>query len=172
MWETRVRAITRMASQYSKPVLERSWMFAAVILTFIAPIVAYYDFIGHFDSEQIDEDRQNQIVWQARLIALVVTVGLWVVMFLPIAIWKYMGRVRVNKMIDRWAKDDVRSASSYAAIPTWKVTMPGMFRDGIVGLNSHLQADSSCSTLLGSFRSWLSASLRHLAALNLRIYLR
>jgi fatty acid desaturase len=160
-------------------------------LTFIAPIVAYYDFIGHFDSEQIDEDRQNQIVWQARLIALVVTVGLWVVMFLPIAIWKYMviliwflyhfsvlkrvlekGRVRVNKMIDRWAKDDVRSASSYAAIPTWKVTMPGMFRDGIVGLNSHLQADSSCSTLLGSFRSWLSASLRHLAALNLRIYLR
>ncbi|KAG1765028.1 hypothetical protein EDD22DRAFT_881758 [Suillus occidentalis] len=132
MWETRVRAITRMASQYSKPVLERSWMLVAVILTFVAPIVAYYDFIGHFDNEQIDEDRQNQIVWQARLIALVVTVGLWVVMFLPIAIWKYMGRVRVNKMIDRWAKDDVRSASSYAAIPTWKVTMPGMFRDGIV----------------------------------------
>lgn len=52
--------------------------------------MAYYDFIGHFDIEQIDEDRQNQIVWQARLIALVVTVGLWVVMFLPIAIWKYM----------------------------------------------------------------------------------
>lgn len=132
VWETRVRAITRMASQYSKPVLERSWMFVAVILTFIAPIVAYYDFIGHFDNELIDEDRQNQIVWQARLIALVVTVGLWVVMFLPIAIWKYIGRVRVNKMIDRWAKDDVRSAASYAAIPTWKVTMPGMFRDGIV----------------------------------------
>lgn len=52
--------------------------------------MAYYDFIGHFDNEQIDEDRQNQIVWQARLIALVVTVGLWVVMFLPIFIWKYM----------------------------------------------------------------------------------
>jgi fatty acid desaturase len=59
-------------------------------LTFIAPIVAYYDYIRHFDDEQIDEDRQNQIVWQARLIAFVVTVGLWIVIFLPIAIWKYM----------------------------------------------------------------------------------
>jgi hypothetical protein len=58
-------------------------------LTFIAPIVAYYDYIHQFDNEQIDEDRQNQIVWQARLIALAVTVGLWVVMFLPIAFWKY-----------------------------------------------------------------------------------
>ncbi|KAG1742833.1 hypothetical protein EDB19DRAFT_1827548 [Suillus lakei] len=75
---------------------------------------------------------ETRIVWQARLVALVATVGLWFVMFLPIAIWKYIGRVRVNKMIDHWAKDDVRSASSYAAIPTWKVTMPGMFRDGIV----------------------------------------
>lgn len=133
-WETRVRAITRMASQYSKPVLERSWMFAAMILTFIAPIVAYYDYIHHFDEdlEQINEDRQNQIVWQARLIALCVTVGVWIVMFLPVTIWKYMGRVRVNKMIDCWAKNDVRSASSYAAIPIWKVTMPGMFMDGII----------------------------------------
>lgn len=132
MWETRVRAVTRMASQYSKPVLERSWMFIAMILTFIAPIVAYYDYIHHFNDERIDEGRQNQIIWQARLIAFGVTVGLWIVMFLPIVIWKYMGRVRVNKMIDRWAKDDIRSASSYAVIPTWKVTMPGMFRDGII----------------------------------------
>jgi len=132
MWETRVRGITRMASQYSKPALERSWMFVALILTFIAPIVAYYDYIHQFDDEQVDEDRQIQIVWQARLVALLVTVGLWIVMFLPIIIWKYMGRVRVNKMVDRWAKDDLRSASSYAAIPTWNVTMPGMFRDGIV----------------------------------------
>ncbi|KAG2364900.1 hypothetical protein BDR07DRAFT_1278801, partial [Suillus spraguei] len=176
-WETRVRAITRMASQYSKPVLERSWMFAAIILTFIAPIVAYYDYIHHFDDdlEQINEDRQNQIVWQARLIALSVTVGVWIVMFLPITIWKYVGRVRVNKMIDCWAKDDVRSASSYAAIPIWKVTMPGMFMDGIVSLTSQLQANSSCSTsisYLTPFRSWLSPSLRHLAALNSRVYLR
>lgn len=131
-WETRVRAITRLASQYSKPMLERSWMLVALILSFIAPIVAYYDYIHHFDDEQIEEDRQNQIVWQARLIALLVIMGLWFVMYLPIAIWKYMGRVRANKMIDRWTKDDVRSASSYATIPTWKVTMPGMFRDGIV----------------------------------------
>ncbi|KAG2036102.1 hypothetical protein BDR03DRAFT_960782 [Suillus americanus] len=143
MWETRVRAITRMASQYSKPVLERSWMFVAIILTFIAPIVAYYDYIHRFDGERIDDDRQNQIIWEARLIALAVTVGLWIVMFLPIVIWKYMGRVRVNKMINRWAKDDIRSASSYAAIPTWKVTMPSMFRDGIVGLTPQLQAHCS-----------------------------
>lgn len=132
MWETRVRAITRMASQFSKPALERSWMSVAVILTFIAPIVAYYDYLHQFDDEQIDEDRQIQIVWQARFVAFVVVVGLWIVMFLPITIWKYMGRVRVNNMIDRWAKDDLRSASSYAAIPTWKVVMPGIFKDGIV----------------------------------------
>lgn len=131
-WETRVRAITRIASQYSKPMLERSWMLVAMLLTFIAPIVAYYDYLHHFDDEELDEDRQNAIIWQARLIALGITVGLWFVMFLPILIWKYMGRVRVNKMIDRWVKDDVRSASSYATIPTWKVTMPGVFRDGIV----------------------------------------
>jgi hypothetical protein len=39
----------------------------------------------------------------------------------------------MNKMIDGWAKDDVRTATSYAAIPTWKVTMPGVFKDDIVG---------------------------------------
>lgn len=134
-WETRVRAITRLASQFSKPMLESSWMLVALVLTFVIPIVAYYDSIHNYTVDlTIDqqEDREDELVWKARLISLGVTVGLWCVMFLPVAIWKRIGRVRVNKMIDRWAKDDVRSASSYEAIPTWKVTMPGMFRDVIV----------------------------------------
>ncbi|KAG1732211.1 uncharacterized protein EDB91DRAFT_1338387 [Suillus paluster] len=135
-WETRIRAATRVASRYSKPMLERTWMFIVLMLTFIAPLVAYYDTLHYlnngqdFNDEQ--EDRQDEFIWKARLIALGIIVGLWFVMFLPVVIWKHVGRVKVNNMIDSWSKDDVRSASSYAAIPTWKVTMPGMFRDVIV----------------------------------------
>lgn len=132
--------------------------------------MAYYDYLHQFDDEQIDEDRQIQIVWQARFVAFVVVVGLWIVMFLPITIWKYMviliwfllsvrctetssgkGRVRVNNMIDRWAKDDLRSASSYAAIPTWKVIMPGIFKDGIVSLLNYIKVTQrQFHILLGS----------------------
>lgn len=133
-WENRVRAITRVASQYSKPTLERCWIVLSVILTFISPLVAYYVALHHFNVQEEGErdDQQDGHIWESRLIAFGVMVGLWFVMFLPIATWKYMGRVRMNKIIDGWAKDDVRTASSYAAIPTWKVTMPGVFRDGTV----------------------------------------
>jgi len=133
-WENRVRAITRIASQYSKPMLERSWMLLSLILTFIAPLVAYYVALHHFNRREdgIEEDNQDQYIWDSRLIAFGVTLGLWFVMFLPVAIWKYMGRVRANKMVDGWAKDDIRTASSYAAISTWKVIMPSIFRDRIV----------------------------------------
>lgn len=137
-WETRVRAITRIASQYSKPALERSWMLLTLILTFIAPLVTYHISLDHFnrqleeEAQREDRNQQDQFIWNSRLIAFGVIFGVWLVMFLPVAIWKHMGRVRVNKMVDSWAKDDIRTASSYAAIPTWKVAMPGMFRDGIV----------------------------------------
>lgn len=133
-WETRVRAITRIASQYSKPTLERCWMLLSLILTFVAPLVAYYVALHHFNRQEVGqrEDQSDQFIWESRLIAFGVMVGLWFVMFLPIAVWKYMGRARMNKMVDGWAKDDIRTASSYVAISTWKVAMPGVFRDGIV----------------------------------------
>jgi hypothetical protein len=125
-------------------------------LTFIAPLAAYYVALHHFNRQEdvIEEDNQDQYIWDSRLIAFGVTLGLWFVMFLPVAIWKYIvslhictasstlkqtpakGRVRANKMVDGWAKDDIRTASSYAAISTWKVIMPSVFRGGIVGLIS------------------------------------
>ena len=67
-------------------------------LTFIVPLVAYYVALDHFHANQQgsefesqqDIDQQDNLIWESRLIALSVALGVWFVMFLPIAIWKYV----------------------------------------------------------------------------------
>ncbi|KIJ61301.1 hypothetical protein HYDPIDRAFT_96729, partial [Hydnomerulius pinastri MD-312] len=41
------------------------------------------------------------------------------------------GKLRVRKLVAQWSKEDMRTAPSYAAVPVWNVTTPGMFRDAI-----------------------------------------
>jgi fatty acid desaturase len=61
-------------------------------LTFVAPLAAYYVALHHFNRRDVDqqEDQPDQFIWESRLIAFSVMVGLWFVMFLPIVVWKYM----------------------------------------------------------------------------------
>ena len=60
--------------------------------------MAYYIALDHFHANQQasefesqqDIDQQDNLIWESRLIALGVALGVWFVMFLPIAIWKYV----------------------------------------------------------------------------------
>ncbi|KAH7927141.1 hypothetical protein BV22DRAFT_303005 [Leucogyrophana mollusca] len=128
-WETRIRAIIRVASQYSKPLFERVWILISMIATFVVPIVTYYVSLHQLDK---GEGHRDEHIWDARFISFGVTVATWALFFLPIIVWKYLGHARVKAMVAQWAKEDMKNAPSYTTMPIWKVSTPRIFRDVII----------------------------------------
>jgi hypothetical protein len=69
-----------------------SFLIFCFSLTFISPLVAYYVALHHFNVQEEGrrDDQQDEHIWESRLIAFGVMIGLWFVMFLPVVTWKYM----------------------------------------------------------------------------------
>ncbi|KAH7910600.1 hypothetical protein BJ138DRAFT_84659 [Hygrophoropsis aurantiaca] len=151
-WETRVRAIIRLASQYSKPQFERVWILIGIIATFIVPIITYSVAIHQLST---DGNHQDEHTWDARFISFGVTIATWLLFFMPVIVWKYLGQVRVRAMVAQWAKEDMKNSVSYTSLPTWKVSTPKIFRDGIIliisvsSISSHFHPDAFLPPYIG-----------------------
>jgi len=145
-WEARVSALTRLTSQYSRPSFERAYLIVILVLSFLVPITTYYVTLQSLEGTSNDVDRR---VWLARFSCFAITIATWIVLSVPMVLWKYLGKVRVTKLVDLWTRTDALSAASYGAAPVWKASAPGLFRD-VVGLvvtvpvikKSHFDRDS------------------------------
>jgi len=128
VWESRVRAIIRLATRYSKPVFERVWIVIGMLATIIVPFFAYALSLRELNQKNglIEAN-----IWDARGISFATTIAVWLVFFVPVFAWKYFGYLRVRALLQRWNRDDIANNSSGAALPTWRATTPGVFRDGI-----------------------------------------
>lgn len=69
-----------------------SFLIFCFSLAFVSPLVAYYVALHHFNVQEEGrrDDQQDEHIWESRLIAFGVMIGLWFVMFLPVVTWKYM----------------------------------------------------------------------------------
>ncbi|KAG8213880.1 hypothetical protein J3R82DRAFT_10624 [Butyriboletus roseoflavus] len=132
-WEIRASTLTRLASQYSRPTFEGAYLVIILALTFLVPITTYYVTLQALKSTSDNIDTQ---AWLVRLSCFAVTIATWVILSVPIVVWKYLGRVRVMRLADHWTKTDALSAATYGDAAVWRASAPGLFRDAIVRANS------------------------------------
>lgn len=92
------------------------------------PAVAYRLIFNSLrDPNDTFNPREEGPFFQARLASLGVFVGVCLVFFVPLFLWKRIGQKRVDSMVQRWGHDDVRVKGPAEFIPVWKVNMPGVF---------------------------------------------
>jgi len=140
IWEKRLPAIIRKASRYYKRTLELVWFFIFLACMIGAPIAIFYVALNHLpedaaekqedqDDKNHDDDHDDDFhpfwhdsfdrYWKARLIALASWLAVCLLFYTPMLVWKHHGQKTVNKMLDKWHKED--KASLGKDCPTFKM---------------------------------------------------
>jgi hypothetical protein len=122
IWEARIPSIARVTSRYSKPLFEGVWALLGFFFMTIVPVAIFKVVLVKNSGLRHSE---------ARAISFGIFVTIALIFFLPVAIWKFMGRKEVNTMLMAWAETDRMTSGQHTAIPIWKVKFPGVFRDTI-----------------------------------------
>ncbi|EIM85483.1 uncharacterized protein STEHIDRAFT_147869 [Stereum hirsutum FP-91666 SS1] len=127
-WASRLFTLNRMCAQYHRPIFEAIWLIMGVIASIAVPAVAYRLIFNSLrDPDDIFNRREEGPFFQARVASLGVFVGVCLIFFVPLFLWKRIGQKRVDSMVRRWGHDDVRVKGQGEFIPVWKVNMPGVF---------------------------------------------
>lgn len=122
-WSHRVDAVTQCCYKYSKPIIERIWFAVAFITMFVVPMI-----INQIVFRNLFEDIQTpETLYRTRWILFGVFVGIAIVLWVPLILWKSFGKRQVNKLLAEWNKLD-RATAPNTFIPNWRVSTPGIFR--------------------------------------------
>lgn len=110
------------------------------------PIAVYYLVLNSLpDDDKDDDDKKDDDdddhhffhtggfdrYWKARLISFAVWIGLMILVFVPMHLWKKSGKTAVNKMLADYEAQD-RAARPGAAVPALRMKMPGVISKHIV----------------------------------------
>jgi len=144
-WDFRIRQIHVLCNQFSKPLLERTWLAISILATFVLPI-SLYDVIfnavtpkplrdaldrqtlgnappsNRFDGNV--DDAIGKYLMETRGIIFGMLIGIFVVFWLPLISWKGIGAMRANDMTRRWEEEDRSRGATF--VPHWTVTPPGI----------------------------------------------
>ncbi|KAJ7647279.1 hypothetical protein FB45DRAFT_781870 [Roridomyces roridus] len=123
-WAVRLKDITTTASRYNKVILERVWMTAAFFAVIIVPLALYQPILS---AVHLKSDPTVDHAIEARAISFALLPAILLFFFVPLAVWKYIGRKQVNLMLKKWAREDGPAAKS-----TWTVKTPGVFSTDII----------------------------------------
>jgi len=146
-WEARLSALAQLVSMYCRPALERVYLLVILVLTFLIPITTYYVSIQAL--QDTTTDSLDKEIWFARFSSFAATLATWVVLSVPWIVWKFIGKLRVARLVDQWTREDALAGPSYGAAPIWMASSPGLFRDAVelmvtvpVTKRSHFDRDS------------------------------
>jgi len=123
-WNIRVPALTNLASKYYKPIFERVWLVLAVIITLIIPIATYGPI---FNSLYHENNAGSSKAFAARALGLVIFLASLFLFWLPVYIWKLIGRRRVQALLNRYSAADAARPPASGFIPKWSMNTPGVF---------------------------------------------
>jgi len=124
-WERRLDAVNHLARRYSKPIVERIWIFMAFLLTLVVPIVLYHVLWNKLVVEDLDQFAQ------LRLITLGIFVGTLFFVWTPLILWKCLGRYRMRNLLNEWTKIDILAKNKGIFVPLWNVYLPSSFSQAI-----------------------------------------
>lgn len=122
VWDQRTQTIKMMCARFSKPLFERIWFITAMLSTLVLPFPLYrLVFNAVFDPSRADET-----FFEARAAGFGIFMGIIIVMWAPLAFWKWFGIARMRSQLRQWQTYDHANANG-RFIPLWKVEMPGIF---------------------------------------------
>jgi len=130
-WAVRVPALTKLAGRYYKPVFERVWLVLAIVITILIPITTYTPIFNAIYGKDASGAASKSVV--ARLISIVVFFAALALFWLPVFIWKRIGKRRVNALLAKYAAADAArprfnsDSAGSSFIPKWSVNTPGVF---------------------------------------------
>jgi len=137
-WTTRMAELKRIASRYSKPMFERIWSLVGFMAMVIVPAVAYtllfQKFVHNngFNNGFAENNISNANgFFTARAITFGIFVGLALLVYVPIGIWKSRGRRQVAALVQRWQVEDRRLLSGQPTAQ-WSARLPGVFSNHVV----------------------------------------
>jgi len=122
-WQRRLTVISKLARRYSRPLLEKIWIFLGFLLTLAAPIIVYRvldNKILSNNGEFVDFDQLSKL----RFISFGVFVAVMVVFWVPLIIWKSVGRYRMRSLISEWSQIEVLAKNKGLFVPIWSVSLP------------------------------------------------
>jgi len=126
-WERRLDAINKLAHRYSKPIMERIWILLGFLLTLIGPILVYRLLAANLPDPEFDLATFRREFTQLKLITLGVFIGILVVAWAPLVLWKCLGRYRMRSLLNEWGQVDVLAKNKGLFVPLWSVDLPSSF---------------------------------------------
>jgi hypothetical protein len=132
-WAVRIPALTNLAAKYYKPVLERVWLVMAIIITLLIPVTTYMPlYRAMYGSDGSGKG------FVPRFIGVLLFFAALALFWLPIFIWKRIGKRRVNALLAKYAAADAArprfnsDLSGSDFVPKWSVNTPGVFTSQII----------------------------------------
>ncbi|OBZ67214.1 hypothetical protein A0H81_12853 [Grifola frondosa] len=140
VWVARQRAILLKGSRYLKPRFEVIWTVFIALSVVAVPIAVYYVLLNTLpEGQQFEEfvdggrfvSNESDRYWQARAASFGVLFAVLLVGFLPILVWKHVGKNRVNAMLRKFSEEDRAMRGPNADVPVWGIKMPGLGKSAL-----------------------------------------
>jgi hypothetical protein len=122
-WDNRVIALKQHSNAYSRPLFERIWFFVALTSLIVLPTLLH----RIVTDAVFDPTRPFDSLVEARWITFGIYIGVFVLFWGPMMTWKALGARKVNRQIRKWNEQDRAAHPNATFIPTWKLTLPGIF---------------------------------------------
>ncbi|PAV18431.1 zf-cchc type zinc finger [Pyrrhoderma noxium] len=124
-WYMRNSAIRDMSFNYYKPLFERFYLVVATMSCIILPLILYQII---FNAMFTQGPHTEGHFFEARAVSFAVFIGTILVFWMPILIWKGIGKRRVRKMLADWERADRATKAPGAFVPVWSVKTPSVFK--------------------------------------------
>ncbi|KAF7288690.1 TRAPP complex subunit [Mycena chlorophos] len=141
VWVSRVQQLTTTAARFNKLWFERIWLLAGILAIFIVPVVVYPIIANKLFGNE--DDVTSRQIFEARGISFALFFGLVLFVFVPLAIFKFLGQQQVNALLRKWEQED-KAKHGNVPMSKWTVQSPGVFRSSTI-LRVQLPAGRSLS---------------------------
>nr|GAT56336.1 TRAPP complex subunit [Mycena chlorophos] len=141
VWVSRVQQLTTTAARFNKLWFERIWLLVGILAIFIVPVVVYPIIANKLFGNE--DDVTSRQIFEARGISFALFFGLVLFVFVPLAIFKFLGQQQVNALLRKWEQED-KAKHGNVPMSKWTVQSPGVFRSSTI-LRVQLPAGRSLS---------------------------
>lgn len=96
----------------------------------IVPMVIYGVIFKQFkkNTDPTDRDQELKDFYNARAVSFGIFIGMIALFYLPVILWKAIGRRRMTVLLNRWALQDERTRGTMTFVPRWTVQIPSIFK--------------------------------------------
>jgi len=126
VWSARVAQANRICKTWSRPWLERIYFICIILLQFTAPFLIARFALTNYNAFDTEGNFYPDKYFQYRAITMGVFLGIGILVWVPLIIWKTLGKRKVTQMTREWRVLD-EATTQGGFIPRWTVSRPGIF---------------------------------------------